>query len=133
MAISDKEGLPVAVCLAAANPHEVTLVEKTLTEKFTRNSPDVLIGDKAYDSDALDRRLLQKNIRLVAPTKISRHKTKPEDGRVLRRYCRRWKIERLHAWLQNYRRIVVRYERNALNYFGFIQLAIMLILLRNYY
>ena len=40
------------------------------------------------------------------------------------------KIERLFAWLGNFRRLVVRYERYALNYLGFVQLGCILILLR---
>ena len=36
--------------------------------------------------------------------------------RPLRRYRRRWKIERLFAWFQNFRRLVVRYERYAENF-----------------
>ncbi|NLE99887.1 MAG: transposase, partial [Anaerolineales bacterium] len=53
------------------------------------------------------------------------------DGRKLRRYRRRWKVERLFAWLQNYRRLVVRYERHAENYLAFAQLACILILLKH--
>ncbi|NJP07206.1 MAG: IS4/IS5 family transposase, partial [Chloroflexaceae bacterium] len=34
------------------------------------------------------------------------------------------------AWLQNYRRLVVRYERYSVNFLGFVQLACVLILLR---
>ena len=43
---------------------------------------------------------------------------------------RRWKIERLFAWLQNLRRLVVRYERHAENFLGMLHLASSLILLR---
>jgi transposase len=50
----------------------------------------------------------------------------------LRRYGRRWKIERLWAWLQNYRRILVRHERSAENYHGFVLLGYLLILVRAY-
>jgi transposase len=50
--------------------------------------------------------------------------------RPLRRYKRRWKIERLFAWLGNFRRLVARYERSALNFLGFVQLGCILILLR---
>jgi transposase len=48
---------------------------------------------------------------------------KTQDGRPLRRYKRRWKVERLFAWLGNYRRLVVRYERNADNFLGFVHLG----------
>ena len=57
MAMADAFGLPVAVYVASASPHEVTLVEKTLESGFTNEVPARLIGDKAYDSDGLDQRL----------------------------------------------------------------------------
>ncbi len=55
---------------------------------------------------------------------------KTQDGRKLRRYKRRWKVERLFAWLGNFRRLVVRYERRAENYLGFVHLGCVVILLR---
>ena len=57
--------------------------------------------------------------------------TETPDGRSLRRYRRRWKIERLFAWLGTFRRLVVRYERSAHNYLGFVHLGCILILLRH--
>ena len=133
MAISDKNGLPVSVSLASASPHEVKLVARTVTQRFTRQNPRLLIGDRAYDSDPLDRKLLKQQIMMVAPHKSNRRKPITQDGRTLRRYKRRWKIERLNAWLQNFRKVAVRYEYHAMNYFGFVQLACLLILLRNYF
>jgi transposase len=49
----------------------------------------------------------------------------------MRRYRRRWKIERLFAWLQNFRRLVVRYERYAENFLGMLYLGCCIILLRH--
>ena len=70
-----------------------------------------MIGDRAYDSDPLDQRLRkQHRIRLIAPHKFNRRRKNTQDGRELRRYCRRWKIERLFAWLHNFRRLVSRWE-----------------------
>jgi transposase len=93
-----------------------------------------MIGDKAYDSDPLDKQLQTAfGIELIAPHKANRKRAKTQDGRKLRRYKRRWKIERLFAWLQNFRRIVVRYEYHDENYLGFVHLACMLILLRTYF
>ena len=59
-----------------------------------------------------------------------RRKLKTQDGRKLRRYKRRWKIERLFAWLHNFRRLVIRYERRVDNYLGFVHLGCIVILLR---
>jgi transposase len=133
MAVADGFGLPLAVYTTSASPHEVKLVERTVCERFTDERPEKLIGDKAYDADPLDEQLKKLGIELIAPHKANRKKANTQDGRKLRRYKRRWKIERLFAWLQNFRRIVVRYEYHSDNYLGFVQLACMIILLRNYF
>ncbi len=132
MAVADRAGLPLAVHVASASPHEVTLVGPTLAACFVAERPEHLIGDKAYDSDPLDARLAAQGIELIAPHRANRKRPKTQDGRPLRRYKRRWKIERLIAWLQNFRRIVVRYEYHAENYLGFVQLGCIVILLRWY-
>ena len=65
---------------------------------------------------------------MIAPHRRGRRKT--QDGRRLRRYRRRWKVERLFAWLFNFRRFVVRYEYHPENFLGLVQLACVVILLR---
>lgn len=55
MAITDANGLPIALCTGSATPHEVTLVEHTLHWLSIEELPEKLIGDKAYDSDGLDK------------------------------------------------------------------------------
>ena len=90
------------------------------------------IGDKAYDSDPLDQRIREHlRVELIAPHRWNRSKPVTQDGRALRRYRRRWKIERLFAWLHNYRRIVVRWEYYPENFLGMVQLACAVILLRH--
>lgn len=105
-------------------------MEATLDAVVTAAPPARLIGDRAYDSDPLDRRLQgERGVELIAPHRSNRrHVT--QDGRPLRRYRRRWKIERLFAWLQNFRRLVTRWEHRAENYLGFVQLGCVVILLR---
>ena len=91
-----------------------------------------MIGDKAYDSDPLDQRLwAERGIEMISPNRRNR-KLMTQDGRPLRRYRRRWKIERLFAWLQNYRRLVTRWEWHAENFLGFLQLGCICILLRHF-
>ena len=130
MAMADRFGLPLAACAASATPHEVTLVAPTLDSRFVAEMPQRLIGDRAYDADPLDAALAALGVEMIAPHRRGRVRPKTQDGRPLRRYRRRWKIERLFAWLGNFRRLVVRYERHALNYLGFVQLGCILILLR---
>jgi hypothetical protein len=71
---------------------------------------------------------------LTKPAIIAPHRTDPkaektQDGRKLRRYKRRWKIERLFAWVQNFRRLVVRYEYKDENFLGMAQLGCIIVLL----
>ena len=132
LAAADGASLPVAVQTESASPAEVTLVTDTLVETLTAVFPERLIGDKAYDSDPLDEELSQAEIEMIAPHRRNRKKPATQDGRGLRRYRRRWKVERLFAGLQNYRRVVVRYEYRPENFLGFVHLARIMILLRCY-
>jgi transposase len=132
MAIADSTGLPVAIHLASASPHEVTLVEVTLEDRLVDEVPRRLIGDRAYDSDPLDNRLKDNGIEMIAPHRSNRKKSKTQDGRALRRYRRRWKVERLFAWLFNFRRLVVRYEYYSENFLAFVMLGCIKILLRHF-
>jgi transposase len=101
----------------------------TLVEMVIPEPPQNLVGDNAYDSDKLDSELSGYGIQLISPHRSNR-KNRTQDLRRLRRYRRRWKIERLFAWLQNFRRLVVRYERYAENFLGMLHLACCVILLR---
>jgi transposase len=131
MAVADCSGLPLSAYTASAAPHEVTLVEATLEARLVAEVPQRLIGDKAYDSDQLDAALGKQGIEMIAPHRKNRKKPRTQDGRPLRRYRRRWKVERLFAWLGNFRRLVVRYEYHADNFLGFIRLGCIIILLRH--
>ena len=96
MAIADCHGLPVAVGVTSASPNESTLVEDTLRQRHVSALPKRMIGDRAYDSDRLDERLRREHgIAMIAPNRRRRKRT--QDGRPLRRYLRRWKVERLFA------------------------------------
>ncbi len=131
MVVADAFGLPVAIHATSASPAEVTLVQATLAARFLVAEPERIIGDKAYDSDPLDATLAAQGVEMVAPNRRGR-KVQTQDGRALRRYRRRWKVERLFAWLQNFRRILTRHEHKAENYLGFVHLVCIKILLRQY-
>jgi transposase len=131
MGLTDASGLPIAIDATSAQPHEIKLVEQTLDACFLEHLPEKVIGDKAYDSDKLDQKLAnERGVDLIAPHKSNRKQPATQDGRILRRYKKRWKVERLFAWLQNYRRLVVRYEYHLKNFLAMVQLGCILILLR---
>jgi len=115
--------------VASASPHEVKLIETTLDETALPEEPrGHLVADRAYDSDPLRDRLEERGLELVCPHKINRRKPKRQDGRTLRRYRKRWIIERTIAWLQNYRRIVIRWDRYVSMYKAVVHVACIMIL-----
>jgi len=132
MAIVDRHGLPLAVSTHAANHHEVTLVQLSFDFYMIEAKPGNLIGDRAYDSDKLDEELRQEGIEMISPHRRGRVKPKTQDGRRLRRYERRWLVERFFAWIQWQRRLLCRWEYYAVNFLGFVQLATIGILLRQF-
>ena len=104
-----------------------------MEERFVEELPERLIGDRAYDSDPLDEQLAEQGVEMIAPHRSNRKKQKTQDGRKLRRYKRRWKIERFFAWLQNYRRCVVRYEHKERNFRAIVLFACIMIFLKSFF
>ena len=123
MALVDANGLPISLSLHAANPHEVTLTFDLVQNCWTEELPERVIGDKAFDSDGLDEQLGACGVEMIAAHRKNRKKPKTQDGRKLRRAKRRWKVERFFSHLQNFRRMVVRYEYKPANFLGFVLLA----------
>jgi transposase len=132
MAIVDRHGLPLAITTHAANHHEVTLVQLTFDFYMIEAKPNNLIGDRAYDSDKLDAQLRTEGVEMISPHRSNRIKKKTQDGRHLRRYERRWIVERFFAWMQWQRRVLVRWEYYSTNFLGFVHLAALCILLKQF-
>jgi len=131
MVLVDARGLPVAVDTASASPHESQLVQRLFEFMLTVETPPRVIGDKAYDNDALDEELAHQGIELIAPHRRSRKaENVTQDGRCLRRYGRRWTVERTIAWFQNFRRLCIRWEKSTQLFSGFLHLGCTMLLLK---
>ena len=109
---------------------ELALIWGNIQHGTMELSRDTDLGQSEILAYAWD---LQRNSRssqiFIAPH-IRVRTNRFQDGRKLRRYRRRWIVERTNAWLFNFRRLVVRYERKFENFWAFIQLACALIDLR---
>ena len=130
--VVDRNGIPLAIRLTAANTHDSTelvpLVDAIPTiigprgkPGRPRKRPAKLHADKAYDSSPLRRALRARGI---AP-RVARRGTDPSER--LGRH--RWVVERSLAWLLGYRRLGVRYERRADLLQGLLHLTCALICL----
>jgi transposase len=138
MVVVDGQGVPLGSHLTSASPAEVKLAERTLDAiSVPRGGPGRpqkrplrVIAERGYDSDPLRRRFIDRGILLISPHRKGRRATPLNDGRTVRRFRKRWKVERTFAWLGNYRRLVVRYDRNLSMYHTFFHIACALITLR---
>jgi transposase len=132
MALATDKGLPLSISIAAGNRHDVVLTDQTLDAAFVDELPEYLIGDRAWDSGKHEHELAkQRGVELIAPKRLGKRPSRrKQDGRKLRRAKRRWMVERLFAWLQNFRRLVTRWEYKAENFLGFLRLGCIVIMLR---
>ena len=123
--------------MEGATVAEVALAKATLAQVHVPRSgpgrpkmkPTRIVADRGYDSRALWERLHRRGIDFIVPH-LSTRTRRWQDGRKLRRYRHRWIIERTNAWLQNFRRLVVRYEHKLELYRTFVHIACALIVLR---
>lgn len=130
--IVDAEGLPLGVSIGTAGQGENKMVQGTLELFAPETQPERLIGDKAYDDDALDATLAELGIEMISPHRSNRlPENVTQDGRPLRRYKRRWKVERTIAWLGNHRRLLVRYDKQLSVFTGFTLLGCLMIVMRH--
>jgi transposase len=139
MVLVDGAGTPLGAYLDSASPAEVRLLEATLDTVAVgrpgqpgrpRKRPDRLIADRGYDSNAARALLVRRGIEPIIPARATNRQATHQDGRRLRRYRRRWIVERTIGWLGNFRRLTVRYDRLLETYGGFFHLACALVTLR---
>jgi transposase len=128
MVVADGQGIPLAIRAESATPAEVTLLEATLDQ--VPGEPKRLVADRGYDSDPLRERMIERGTELICPYRRNNRRRRYHDGRKLRRYKHRWIVERTISWLGNYRRVLIRWERNVQHYLAFIHVACLMIALR---
>ena len=124
---------PLGVVITPANQHESRHIER-LVDSAVVELPNLfrLLYDGAADSDPLRARLAAKGVDLICPHRENRVKPPTQDGRKLRRYRHRWRIERTNAWLHNYGRIMIRKDRLASMFLGWVQLACLFTILKRF-
>ena len=130
--VADGEGVPLALTVHSASPSETKMIEPTLDRLPEGRRPERLVPDRAFDSDKFRDRVAARGTYPIVPYRKRAVSKKYGDGRKMRRYKRRWKVERTFAWLGNFRRLVVRYKRKHWIYRAFVHLACVLIVLRQF-
>ncbi|MBK9119045.1 MAG: IS5 family transposase [Phycisphaerales bacterium] len=129
MVLVDARGLPVAIDTAQADAHESRCVQALFDFVLTRETPPRVIGDKAYDSDKLDEELAQRGMEMIAPHRGNRKPENVTQDRPAAAAKRRWTVERTISWIQNYRRLCIRWEKSSCLFSGFLHMTCTLLLL----
>jgi IS5 family transposase len=122
--VTDASGLPLGMAADAANVPETKLLKPALDDvpvPVPTGTP--VIADKGYDSDALRDELKAAGYEPIIPHRKNRVKPSRNDGRKMRRYSRRWTIERTNAWLHSYRGVAVRWCRYSFMYVGAVYIS----------
>ncbi len=132
MLLVEGAGLPLAIDVNIASPAEVTLIEPLLDQAVTPYFRPRLIYDRAAECDPLRERLVARDVELICPHRKGRVRPATQYGRPLRRYRKRWIIERTIGWIQAFRRLVTRYEFYSFLFHSYAKLACPMIVLRRF-
>lgn len=110
-------GIPISISLTTANVHDLHQVIPTLDNSRIQFKNSALVADGAYVSKMLKTQLKSRKIKFITPYKKNQKlkNTKSELDLIKKRYL----VENVFSWIQNYRRLRVRYEKNYLTYIEF--------------
>lgn len=129
LALSDGGGWPLSVVVGGANVHDTMLLQDTLEAVFAappcplRELTQHLCLDKGFDNPT--GRAAAEVFGYVPHIRHIGEEARAARGRGGR--PRRWVVERLHAWLNGCRSILVRWSKKSCNYLGLIKLQCVLL------
>lgn len=125
--LTDGRGVPLSVEISGANVHDKWLVEQTLDGVVLRGSrgprrPEHVCLDKGYDYADVEAALRTRGIKPHI-----RRRGEPALVGCARGRPRRWVVERTNAWHNQFRALLVRWERTGTRYLGLVHLACAII------
>ena len=132
--LTDGRGVPLATVLSGANRHDMKQLADLLDAQVYEAPAAVgerhLCLDRGYDYDQCRETAAAHGYTPHIPPKASAAQPLPLPGHPDRHPPRRWVVEVSHSWFNRFRRLLIRWEKQANNYLGFVQLAAILIIYR---
>ena len=131
--VVDASGLPLGMAVAGANVSEQDLLMPAVDDvplEVPAGTP--VIADKGHDADGLRDALEAEGFVPIIPHRRNRVQPSRNDGRRLRRYRHRWRIERTNAWLHCYRGLAVRWSFYSFMYVGLVYLSFIHLALQRF-
>lgn len=123
----------MALVLSGANRHDMKKLAALLDAVVVAPDPACdpqLALDRGYDYDACRTDAAARGFTAHIPPKASAAVPLPPPGHPDRHPPRRWVVEVTHAWFNRFRRLLIRWEKKAVNYLGFLHVAAVLIIYR---
>jgi putative transposase len=124
--LTDGGGVPIGLAVEGAKRHDFRMVEATLMSipierpTSTPAQPQGICLDKGDDDDAVRE--------LLAECGFTAHiRARGEEAKALKQEARfkarRWVVERTHSWMNRFRRVLIRWDKNVRNYLAFLHMA----------
>jgi putative transposase len=124
--VTDACGVPIGFAVAGANVPDYKLLEATLDAmpvKPPQARPDQPLNlclDKGYDYDGPRQIAYDYGLTAHIRCRGEESKTSPEHSNAK---PRRWVVERVHSWINRFRRLLIRWEKKPQNYEAMLHLA----------
>ena len=125
--------MPIGLVVAGANRHDMKLLRPTIESivverpEPTAAEPQGMCLDAGYDYEEVRATLTEFGF-------TAHIRGRSEEAQELKREAgkraRRWVVERAHSWMNRFRRILIRWDKKAANYLGFLHFACGLIAFR---
>jgi putative transposase len=125
--------VPLGLTVAGANRHDMKLMKQTVNTlvvkrpRPTKQRPQGMCLDKGYDYEEI--RAVLKEFGFTAHIRA-----RGEEAQAIKHQAgfkaRRWVVERTHSWMNRFRRILIRWDKQADNYLAFLHFACALITFR---
>ena len=131
--LTDGQGVPLATVLSGANRTAMKKLGNLLDARLVEAPPDRarhLCLDRGYDYVACRETAVAHGYIAHIPAQASATQPLPPPGHPDRHPPRRWVVEVAHSWFNRFRRLLIRWEKQAPNYLAFVQLAAILIIYR---
>jgi putative transposase len=128
--------LPLAIVLTGANRHDMKMLESLLDGHVLARPEEPpeegfhLCLDRGYAYKTCREAAEERGYTAHIPPKVSEAAPLPPPGDPERHPARRWVVEVCHSWFNRFRRVLIRWEKRASLYLGFVQLAATLIVYR---
>ena len=126
--LTEGRGVPIALCITAANVHDKKALAELLDAKIALSAPRAeqhLCLDKGYDYSDTRRCVVRRRY-------VPHVRSRGEERRRCRggERPRRWVVERTHSWFNRFRKLLIRWEKKPENYLALLQFAAVLIAFR---